>query len=109
MDRNDCFGAPLAAVVNGAAQTVVLETAMTIQCPKCKLQMPWTPQPTRVAVRCVNREITSWIGDPPRPQLAYAIYATTDRSICWGENYWVDGPDRLPNWRCGAVFAVRAS
>ena len=82
---------------------------MTVTCPKCTLEMLWTPQPARVVVCCPNREITSWIGDPPRKQLATAIYATTNCGVCWHEAYWVDGEDRVPSWRCREIFAVRAA
>lgn len=82
---------------------------MTVTCPKCRLEMLWTAQPARVVVRCPNREMTSWIGDPPQKQNGFVIYATTDRTTCWHETYWVDGPDRVPSWRCWGVFAVRAA
>ena len=82
---------------------------MTVTCPKCALEMPWTLQPRRVVVRCPNREMTSWIGDPPRHQHGQAIYGTTDGKLCWHETYWVDGPDRVPLKRCWTVFAVRAA
>ena len=82
---------------------------MTVTCPQCSLEMLWTLQPERTVVRCPNREITSWIGDPPRQQPAIAIYATTDRKVCWQEAYWVDGEDRVPSWRCREIFAVRAA
>lgn len=69
--------------------------------------MFWEPQKDKVLVQCVNREMTSWIGNLSQPQLAIALYGRTDGSGCWYETYWVDGPDRLPLWRCGAIFWVR--
>lgn len=80
-----------------------------VTCPGCKLKMLWVTQPRRVVVRCPNRQITAWIGNPPRKQQGFVIYGTTDRKLCWYETYWVDGPDHVPTWRCGNVFAVKAA
>ncbi len=73
--------------------------------------MPWERQPITVTVLCPNREITQWVQlEPERiPQRGAAIYATFDRARCWLETYLIDGPDRLPSWRCNAVFHVRAA
>lgn len=79
---------------------------MEVVCPRCGLRMLWTSQDGTVTVRCVNREMTSWIGKPPRKQQAVAIYATTNRTVCWHETYWIDGEDRVPSWYCGKVFNV---
>ena len=82
---------------------------MTVRCPGCKLKMLWTALPVKVLVRCPNREVTSWIGDPPRHQHGQASYGSTTSTGCWHETFWVDGEDRVPRWWCRKTFAVRAA
>ena len=81
---------------------------LTVCCPACKIEMPWTPQPQKTLVRCMSREITSWTRDH-QPQQGITFYGTTDHKQVWYETYWVDKTDHVPSWYCGRLFIVRAT